>query len=61
MLLPSDDSSREFGLLYGAVRDVLDRTAYLFRYDAHEKELRAFIKQELKVSSKPLPVGFTVQ
>ena len=52
----SDTSSREFGLLYGAVRDVLDRTAYVFRYDAHEKELRAFIKQELKVSSKPLPL-----
>ena len=53
---PSDDKSREFELLYGAVRDVLDRTAYVFRYDAHEKELRAFIKQELKVSSKPLPL-----
>ena len=52
----SDTSSREFGLLYAAVRDVLDRTAYVFRYDAHEKELRAFIKQELKVSSKPLPL-----
>ena len=51
---PSDDKTREFGLLYDAVRDVLDRTAYVFRYDAHEKELRAFIKQELKVSSKPL-------
>ena len=53
---PSDTSSREFGLLYGAVRDVLNRTAYVFRYDAHEKELREFIKQELKVSSKPLPL-----
>ena len=53
---PSDTSSREFGLLYDAVRDVLDRTAYVFRYDAHEKELREFIKQELKVSSKPLPL-----
>ena len=53
---PSDTSSREFGLLYDAVRDVLDRTAYVFRYDVHEKELREFIKQELKVSSKPLPL-----
>ena len=53
---PSDTSSREFELLYAAVRDVLDRTAYVFRYDAHEKELRAFIKQELKVSNKPLPL-----
>ena len=55
-ITPSDTSSREFGLLYGAVRDVLDRTAYVFRYDAHEKELREFIKQYLKVPSKPLPV-----
>ena len=55
-ITPSDTSSREFGLLYSAVRDVLDRTAYLFRYDAHEKELREFIKQYLKVPSKPLPV-----
>ncbi len=61
VLYPSDDSSREFGLLYGVVRDVLDRTAYVFRYNAHEKELREFIKQYLKVPSKPLPVGFTVQ
>ncbi len=53
---PSDDKTREFGLLYGAIRDVLDRTAYVFRYDAHEKELREFIKQYLKVPSKPLPV-----
>ena len=52
----SDDKTREFGLLYAAVRDVLDRTAYVFRYDAHEKELREFIKQYLKVPSKPLPV-----
>ena len=53
---PSDTSSREFELLYSAVRDVLDRTAYVFQYDAHEKELREFIKQHLKVPSKPLPV-----
>ena len=53
---PSDTSSREFGLLYAAVKDTLERTSYLFRYDAHEKELREFIKQYLKVPSKPLPV-----
>ena len=52
----SDDKTREFGLLYGAVKATLDKTSYLFRYDAHETELRAFIKQELKVSSKPLPL-----
>ena len=53
---PSDTSSREFGLLYDAVRDILDRTAYVLQYDAHEKEMREFIKQHLKVPSKPLPV-----
>ena len=54
---PSDTSSREFGLLYGAVRDVLDRTAYVFRYDAHEKELRAFIKQHLNESSTLIQIN----
>ena len=53
----SDTSSREFGLLYGAVRDVLDRTAYVFRYDAHEKELRAFIKQHLSESSTLIQIN----
>ena len=54
---PSDTSSREFELLYGAVRDVLDRTAYVFRYDAHEKELRAFIKQYLSESSTLIQIN----
>ena len=54
---PSDDKTREFGLLYGAVRDVLDRTAYVFRYDAHEKELREFIKQHLSESSSLIQIN----
>ena len=54
---PSDTSSREFGLLYDAVRDVLDRTAYVFRYDAHETELRAFIKQHLSESSTLIQIN----
>ena len=54
---PSDDKTREFGLLYAAVRDVLDRTAYVFRYDAHEKELRAFIKQHLSESSTLIQIN----
>ncbi|MGP1362975.1 MAG: hypothetical protein ACTTKZ_04740, partial [Bacteroides sp.] len=37
---PSDDTTREFGLLYDAVKATIDRSAYIFRYDAHEKELR---------------------
>ena len=54
---PSDTSSREFGLLYDAVRDVLDRTAYLFRYDAHEKELREFIRVHLTDSSELIQIN----
>ncbi len=54
---PSDDKTREFGLLYAAVRDVLDRTAYVFRYDAHEKELREFIKLHLSESSTLIQIN----
>ena len=50
-ITPSDDTSREFGLLYAAVKDTLERTSYIFRYDAHEAELREFIKQHLSGSS----------
>ncbi len=54
---PSDASSREFGLLYGAVRDVLERSAYVFRYDAQEAELREFIKQHLSESSSLIQIN----
>jgi len=54
---PSDDKTREFGLLYSAVRDVLDRTAYVFRYDAHEKELREFIKLHLSENSTLIQIN----
>ncbi len=54
-ITPSDDSSREFGLLYGAVKDTLEQTSYTFYYDVHEAELREFIKQHVKVPNKPLP------
>ena len=54
-ITPSDDSSREFGLLYAAVKDTLERTSYIFHYDVHEAELREFIKQHVKVPNKPLP------
>ncbi len=56
-ITPSDTSSREFGLLYAAVRDVLDRTAYVFRYDAHEKELREFIRVHLTDSSELIQIN----
>ena len=54
---PSDETSREFGLLYDAVKATLDKTAYLFRYDVHEAELREFIKQHLSESSELIQIN----
>jgi len=54
---PSDEKSREFGLLYDAVKTTLDKTAYLFRYDVHEAELREFIKQHLSESSALIQIN----
>ena len=54
---PSDEKSREFGLLYDAVKATLDKTSYLFRYDVHEAELREFIKQYLSESSELIQIN----
>ena len=54
---PSDETSREFGLLYDAVKRTLERTSYLFRYDVHENELREFIKQHLNESSELIQIN----
>ena len=54
---PSDEKSREFGLLYDAVKATLDKTSYLFRYDVHEAELREFIKQHLSESSELIQIN----
>ena len=54
---PSDEKSREFGLLYDAVKATLDKTSYLFRYDVHEAELREFIKQHLSESSALIQIN----
>ena len=56
-MTPSDEKSREFGLLYDAVKATLDKTAYLFRYDVHEAELREFIKQHLSESSELIQIN----
>ena len=56
-ITPSDDTSREFGLLYGAVKDTLEHTSYIFRYDVHETELREFIKQHLSESSELIQIN----
>ena len=53
----SDTSSREFGLLYDAIKATLDKTSYFFRYDAHEKELREFIKQHLSENSTLIQIN----
>jgi len=54
---PSDEKSREFGLLYATVKDTLERTSYIFHYDAHEAELREFIKQHLNESSELIQIN----
>ena len=54
---PSDEKSREFGLLYDAVKATLDKTAYIFRYDVHEAELHEFIKQHLSESSELIQIN----
>ena len=54
---PSDESSREFELLYNAVKATLDKIAYLFRYDVHETELREFIRQHLSESSELIQIN----
>ncbi len=56
-ITPSDDTTREFELLYAAVKDTLERTSYIFRYDAHEAELREFIKQHLSESSELIQIN----
>ena len=56
-ITPSDDTSREFGLLYGAVKDTLERTSYIFHYDVHEAVLREFIKQHLSESSELIQIN----
>ena len=54
---PSDDTSREFGMLYNAVKLTIDRSAYIFRYDAHEKELREFIRVHLSENSELIQIN----
>ncbi|MGP1362812.1 MAG: hypothetical protein ACTTKZ_03905 [Bacteroides sp.] len=54
---PSDDTTREFGLLYDAVKTTIDRSAYIFRYDAHEKELREFIRVHLSANSELIQIN----
>ncbi|MGP1362285.1 MAG: hypothetical protein ACTTKZ_01200 [Bacteroides sp.] len=54
---PSDDATREFGLLYDAVKSTIDRSAYIFRYDSHEKELREFIRVHLSENSELIQIN----
>ena len=56
---PSDDTTREFGLLYEAVRATLEAEGelYLYRYDAHAEELRAFIQQHFSQGGGQIQVN----
>ena len=54
---PSDDTTREFGMLYDAVKATIDRSAYIFRYDSHEKELREFIRVHLSANSELIQIN----
>ena len=54
---PSDDTTREFGMLYDAVKTTIERSAYIFRYDSHEKELREFIRVHLSENSELIQIN----
>ena len=54
---PSDDTTREFGMLYDAVKSTIDCSAYIFRYDSHEKELREFIRVHLSENSELIQIN----
>lgn len=49
---PSNYDTREFGLVLGKVRAVLEKEALLFRFGADDKELRRFISQNLAESRR---------
>ena len=56
---PSDDTTREFGLLYEAIRTSLEKAGelYCYRYDAHAEELRAFIQQHFSQGGSQIQVN----
>ena len=55
----SDDTTREFELLYGAIRASLERAGelYCYRYDVHAEELRAFIQQHFSQKGGKIQVN----
>ena len=55
----SDDATREFELLYGAIRASLERAGelYCYRYDVHAEELRAFIQQHFSQKGGKIQVN----
>ena len=56
---PSDDATREFELLYEAIKATLDEAGelYLYRYDSHAQELRAFIQQHFSQGGGQIQVN----
>ena len=55
----SDSTTREFGLLYEAIKATLDEAGelYLYRYDSHAQELRAFIQQHFSQGGGQIQVN----
>ena len=56
---PSDTATREFGLLYEAIKATLDEAGelYFYRYDSHAEELRAFIQQHFSAKGGQIQVN----
>ncbi len=56
---PSDATTREFGLLYKAIKASLEKAGelYSYRYDTHAEELRAFIQQHFSTSGGQIQVN----
>ncbi|MGP1460676.1 MAG: hypothetical protein ACTTKF_03720 [Bacteroides sp.] len=56
---PSDDTTREFELLDEAIKATLDEAGelYLYRYDSHAQELRAFIQQHFSQGGGQIQVN----
>ena len=58
-ITPSDDATREFELLYEAIRASLEKEGelYCYRYDVHAEELRAFIQQHFSQKGGQIQVN----
>lgn len=51
-ITPSNYDTREFGLVLGRVREVLEREALLYNFETDDRELRRFIQQNFLESKR---------